>query len=183
MQKALLPKSQLYELPYRDRLVMFPENKNIVRFSAIRTDDSGEETESFTNEDKIQLRTDALELDTSVVFFERFFNQTPFSELADRLGIPVEVVRRRWRAALEKVETLSAVLDRKNGAERNLDRNKNSYRKQFTDEEKAFLMVTVFDFTSKEVAEILGKRTAGGWSKRLRKMKDKYRAAFDSVES
>lgn len=106
--------------------------------------------------DGVQLNTDCLETNMSTVFVEIFFNKRSFQDLADQLGVEFSTIHSYFMRSCERIEQIVKLLDSKQQAVK--------YSRQmlkFDDNEKIWLLKSVFGFSNDEVADILGmSRTA-----------------------
>jgi DNA-directed RNA polymerase specialized sigma24 family protein len=113
------------------------------------------------------------------IFIERFFNRRKFSDIASQLNVSLSVCKSRYYEAVRDIETVVQVLDNRFHASKCIQRRE-SNRYKFNRDEKAFLMCYIFDFTAKEVAEILNCKEVT-LQKHVQRMERKFRAGFDAV--
>jgi len=175
IQLAIHEPGAVYE---RGNAVM-PERNNVIQFSVLGAHalEQGD-PDTFTEEDRLQLNSDALELRSSVVFFEHFFNGTSLSELAERMNTSYGNVWLMYREACERIEFLATMLDLRMAAMK-LARKGNLNK--FSYDQKVFLLSHVFGFSLKEVSTILGQYSQAWVKRKAQRMEKKYRAAFEAA--
>ncbi len=87
----------------------------------------------------------------TTVFVERFFNKVPCKDLAERFGVKENTIVCMYAQAVEDVQRIIEALDaRKAGL-------KATKPDRFTEDQKYFLLVSVFGFSGTEVARMFNK--------------------------
>jgi DNA-directed RNA polymerase specialized sigma24 family protein len=141
------------ERHHRDHIELFPTFHLEKNFASLpqETHDgipfSG--PDDFT--EGVYLQTDCLETNRASIFVEIFFNKRSFQDLADQLGVEFNTVWSYFQRACERIEQIVKLLDSKQQAVK--------YSRQmlkFDDDEKVWLLKSVFGFKSEEVSDILG---------------------------
>jgi len=167
----LWDQNQVYERHYNDSIVVFPPFRE-VHFSAV----NDYEVEDFSTDDTFPWSSESTKPDKATIFVERFFKKTPRSELAERFGTTeqhIDIMFTKSKYAIEKIVKILAA--RKEGIKAaKLDR--------FTEDQKYFLLVDVFGFTGKEVAEMF-KKSRPTINKKVNRMREKYTELFHAQET
>jgi predicted DNA-binding protein YlxM (UPF0122 family) len=128
---------------FDDHIVLFPLY-NQVRFSEI----ADHRVDEFSDADTVPWSSGDCRLRKTSVFIEHFFNKTPISELAERFKVDDEAIKSAYKNARNQISKLIEALDaRKTGAQI-------SRIERFTKDQKYFMLVHVFGFSMKEVAEM-----------------------------
>ena len=107
----------------------------------------------------------------TTVFIERFFNKVPCRELAERFDVKENTIVTMYAHAVESLEKIIEALDaRREGV-------KATKSGRFTDDQKYFLLVSIFGFSGAEVARMF-KRDEGRVDQKVKRMADTYEALF-----
>jgi DNA-directed RNA polymerase specialized sigma24 family protein len=182
VEKYVQQSRRFYEKDVADHSILFPEAKNLIRFSEMEDDrwGDGEHKDIMDSMSAaVTLTTDKIQLKKYAIFIERFFNHRDIADIADQMNIPKHAVRQNYHDAVRDLETIIQVLDNRGHASKHVLRKDSNVRK-FTWKEKAFLLCYVFHFTHQEVAEILG-FTRVHILRNVKTMEKKFRAAFDDA--
>jgi len=107
----------------------------------------------------------------TAVFIERFFNKTPCKELAERYGVTENTIVSIYGDAVESLNKIIDTLDARKGGIKAMKPDR------FTEDQKYFLLVSVFGFTRAEVARMFN-RCRGMVDQKVKRMSDRYGAAF-----
>lgn len=162
--------NHVYERYYPDSICVFPPFRE-VHFSAV----NDYEVEDFSTDDTFPWSSESTKPDKATIFVERFFKKTPRKELAERFGTTeqyIDIIFTKSKYAIEKIVKILAA--RKEGIKAaKLDR--------FTEDQKYFLLVDVFGFTGKEVAEMF-KKSRPTINKKVNRMREKYTELFSGQE-
>jgi hypothetical protein len=112
-------------------------------------------------------------LKKTAIFVERFFNKTSYRELAERYHVKENTIVTIYRQAIEQLAKMIEAIDaRREGLKAVQTRN-------FTEDQKLFLLVEIFGFNRVEVARMF-KRDHKAICGKLKRMSDKYKAAFSN---
>jgi len=158
--------NRVMERHFRDVIVCYPQGKE-VHFSELKD----HQLEDFSSNDVILWSSGDVRLRKTTVFIERFFNKVPCKELAERFGVKENTIVCMYAQAVESVEKIIEVLDsRREG----LKATKSS---RFTDDQKFFLLASVFGFSQAEVARMFN-RDRNMVNQKVKRMSERYGALF-----
>lgn len=147
-------------------IVCFPM-RGEVHFSELQD----HQLDDFSNSDVIPWASGDARLRKTAVFIERFFNKVPCRELAERFGVKENTIVCMYRDAVESVEKIIEALDsRREGM-------KATKADRFTNDQKYFLLVSVFGFSQAEVARIFN-RDRNMINQKVKRMSERYGALF-----
>ena len=162
--------NRVMERHFEDIIVCYPQHRE-VHFSELKK----HVLDKFSEDDVIQWSSGDARLKKTAVFIERFFNNVPCKALAERYGVKENTIVCIYKQAVESLEKIIAALDsRKEGI-------KATKAGKFTDDQKMFLLTSVFGFSGVEVGEMFNmdhKRV----SMKVKRLSDKYDAAFKRLE-
>jgi hypothetical protein len=148
------------------RIMVFPKSRE-KHFTEL----SGPEADQMNDCDVFPWASAEHRLRKTVVFVERFFHKTSYRDLAERYHVRENTIVTIYRQAIEQLAKMIEQLDsRREGI-------KAVQTKNFTDDQKAFLLVEVFGFNRVEVARMF-KRDHKALCSRLKRMTDQYKRAF-----
>ena len=167
VNKILWHDNRVMERHFRDAIVCYPMHGE-VHYSELQD----HQLEDFSNTDVIPWASGDARLRQTTVFIERFFNKVPCKELAERFGVKENTIVCMYARAVEQLQKIIAAIDAKREgmkATRGTDR--------FTDDQKFFLLVSVFGFSGAEVARIF-KLDHRRVSMKVKRMADRYEALF-----
>lgn len=181
MQRELLEPGAIYGRKFRGGMMIFPPERLETNFASLPIERGHRALEDFADDEAAVFRTDAFEQNVTSVFFERFFNRRSIQDIADRLSTTTKSVESTFTVAVERVQRIAEVLDKKKAAEKYLVPSRRKFN--FTHDELAFLMNYVFGFKAEEIVDILGKYARSATQRRIQQMAKKYRDAFDSVDA
>ncbi len=177
MKNILWKDNRIMERVYHDMIVTYPQGHE-TRFSEAKA--PGRIVRDFDIEDipdtaTIQWSSGDCRLRKTAVFIERFFNKTPYKDLAETFGVPENTVITMYKQALEQVQRIIEALDsRREGL-------KATKGDKFTEDQKYFLLASVFGFNGREIAQMFNKdRTS--INMKIKRMADKYGALFSGQE-
>lgn len=182
VEKLLWKDNRVMERHYSDKIVSYPQKKE-VRFSEMSEQyfpnegKSRKQTEDDFSEDCIiPWSSGDCRLRHTTVFIERFFNKTPCKELAERFGVKENTIVCMYAQAVEQLEKIINAMDaRREGLKAVRPCNR------LTEDQKIFLMVTVFGFSQAEMGRIFGKKDHI-INLKMRKMKEKYADLFSVID-
>ena len=158
------------ERHYSDKIICYPKNKEL-RFSELEP----QQIDKFSTEDVFPWNRDDLRLRKTTVFVERFFNKVPCKELAERFGVKENTIVCIYKQAVEHIERIIKTLDsRREGL-------KATKKGKFKEDEKYFLLVSIFGFSQAEVARMF-KKDQNVLGKKINRLTNKYEAAFSGLE-
>lgn len=161
--------NRVMERHYSDRIVCYPRNGEI-HFSEL--DIKGIENEDdFSIHDVIPWTSEDRRLMKTKVFIERFFHKVPCKELAEKYGVKVNTIICMYRDA---VGTIGKIIDQMDARRAGIKATKS---RGFTEDQKMFLLVSVFGFSGSEVAQMFN-RNRGTVNAKVKRLSDRYRAAF-----
>lgn len=162
--------NRVMERHFDDIIVCYPQGRE-VHFSEIENFN----IEQISSADVVPWSSGDCRLRKTAVFIERFFNRTPYKDLADVFGVPENTVITMYKQALEHVERIIEALDaRREGL-------KATKGDKFTDDQKYFLLASVFGFNGSEIARMFNKdRTS--INMKIKRMADKYAAIFSGQD-
>lgn len=154
------------EKQFPDFIVCYPQ-RHEVHFSELKDN----QLDKFSNADVIPWSSGDTKLRKTTVFIERFFNNVPCKELADRFGVKENTIVCMYKDAVESLEKIIEALDsRREGI-------KAARSSSFTDDQKFFLLVSVFGFAGAEVARMF-RRDPHMINLKVKHMADRYSALF-----
>ena len=166
VNKILWENNRVMEKQYHDFSICFPKNEE-VHFSEI----TEQQIDEFSENDVVPWASGNYRLRQTEVFVERFFNKTPCKEIAERFDVKENTVVCMYAMAVKQLKNIVEALDARRTGVKALAPDK------FNEEQKWFLLNTVFGFTQNEIAEMFGKnRNVVG--KRVKRMSDKYSELF-----
>ena len=162
--------NRVMERHYQDHIVCYPQRKE-VHFSELKDF----QIDDFSNDDVIPWSSGDARLRKTAVFVERFFNKTSCKELADKFGVRENTIVAMYRDAVESVEKIIEALDsRREGV-------KATKGDRFTDDQKFFLLVSVFGFSGAEVSRMFNKDNHMV-NQKVKHLADKYEALFSGKD-
>lgn len=143
ISKKVWKGNRMMEDKFDNHIVLYPQKKQI-RFSEIED----YKVDNFSNSDVIPWSSSGTRLLKTSVFIERFFNKTPVHELAERFGVNGATINSIYSKTVNRLSKVIEALDaRKAGVFV-------SRLERFTKEQKFFMLVFVFGFSNKDVAEM-----------------------------
>jgi len=162
--------NRVMERRFPDHIVCYPQGKE-VHFSELQD----HQIDDFSNDDVIPWSSGDARLRKTAVFVERFFNKTSCKELADKFGVRENTIVAMYRDAVESVEKIIEALDsRREGV-------KATKGDRFTDDQKFFLLVSVFGFSGAEVSRMFNKDNHMV-NQKVKHLADKYEALFSGKD-
>lgn len=171
VKSILWANNHVMERHFPDRIEVYPQHVKEVQFSEI--EDS--QLDKFSTADVIPWSSGDLRLRKTSVFVERFFNKVSCKELAERFGVKENTIVCIYAQALEHVERIIKALDaRKEGM-------KATKADRFTEEQKYFLLTSVFGFSQAEVARMF-KRDRNRVNLIVKSMADRFETFFSGQE-
>lgn len=162
--------NRVMERHYEDMIVCYPQNKE-VHFSELKP----HQLDNFSTDDVVPWKTDDLRLRKSTVFVERFFNKVPCKELAERFNIKENTIVCMYKQAVDQIKKVVKAMDSRREGLKAVRPDK------FNDDQKFFLLVSVFGFSQAEVARMF-KRDKNMLNKKVKRLSEKYEAAFSGFE-
>ncbi len=177
VQALLWKDNRVMERVYQDMIVTYPQGHE-TRFSEAKA--PGRIVRDFDIEDipdtaTIPWTSDDFELTQSKVFFERFFNKISCRELAERYGVKENTIVCMYANAVKRIDKILKTLDaRKEGV-------KALKPDRFTEDQKYFLLVSVFGFSGAEVARMFNKNR-NRVNMAVKRMADRYQALFEEPD-
>lgn len=161
--------NRIMERLYGNRIICYPRNGEI-HFSEL--DIAGiEDMDDFSMHDVIPWTSEDRRLMKTKVFIERFFKKTPCAELAEKYGVKENTIVCMYRDAICTIGKIIDMMDaRRNGI-------KAVKSRCFTEDQKMFLLVSVFGFSGEEVAGMFN-LNRGTVNAKVKRMSDRYREAF-----
>jgi len=169
----LWDQNQVYERHYNDSIVVFPPFRE-VHFSAV----NDYEIEDFSNEDAFPWSSENCELRKTAVFIDRFFNRMSYEEMSEKYCAPINTLRSAYFKCVSRLEETISVLDTRREGIKAVMKQKDV----FSEDQKYFLLVDVFGFTGKEVAEMF-KKSRPTINKKVNRMREKYTELFHAQET
>lgn len=167
---VLYKDNHVMERHFSDRIEVYPQHGFEVHFSELKD----QQLEGFSDSNIIPWSSGDNRLRQTTVFTERFFNKVPCRELADRFCVKENTIVCMYARAVEQLEKIIEALDaRREGV-------KAVMPGKFTDDQKYFLLVSVFGFSGAEVAKMFG-RDRNRINLKVKHMADKYAAAFSGM--
>jgi hypothetical protein len=158
--------NRVMERHYSDHIVCYPQ-RGEVHFSELKD----HQLDDFSDDDVVPWSSGDTRLRQTTVFIERFFNHVPCRELADRFDVKENTIVSMYARAVESIERIIEAMDaRREGL-------KAVKSDRFTDDQKLFLLVSVFGFSGVEAGRMFNqdrKRV----SLKVKRMSDRYGAAF-----
>lgn len=148
------------------KIVCYPQ-RNEVHYSEL----SGKAMDELDQAGPVPWSSGDARLTQTAVFIERFFNNTPCRELAERYGVKENTIVCMYRNAVKSVWKIIQALDaRREGLKAVMVR-------PFTDDQKFFLLCYVFGFNQTEVGRMfdIDHRII---SQKVKRMTDRYLEAF-----
>ena len=165
----LWAENRVMERHFGDVIVCYPMHGE-VHFSEI----TERQLEDFSDKDVIPWASGDARLRQTTVFIERFFNKVPCKELAERFNVKENTIVCMYARAVESVEKIIEALDaRREGM-------KATKSDRFTDDQKYFLLVSVFGFSQIEVARMFN-RDRNRVNQKVKHMSDRYGALFSGA--
>lgn len=166
VKNILWKDNRVMERQYPDFIVCYPQ-RHEVHFSELQD----HQPEDFSDSDVIPWSSGDNRLRQTTVFVERFFNKVPCRELAERFGVKENTIVSMYARSVEQLEKIIDALDsRREGV-------KATKSSRFTDDQKFFLLVSIFGFSGAEVARMF-KRDEGRVDQKVKRMADTYEALF-----
>ena len=141
-----LVKQEVYEKAKRDHIMLIP-NHGMHCFSNFG---DAAFLDHLTEDDAIKFSTDAIQLNMTKIFIERFFNKRSIKDIADQLGCPENTVATHYKHAVDKIMEMVALLELRN------EGIKAVRKRRYTPGQEAFLLINIFGFTGEDVARIRG---------------------------
>ena len=167
VKAALWKDNRVMERRSGDKIVCYPKTQE-VHFTELQDF----QLDSFSEADVIPWNSAETRLTKTAVFIERFFNKTPCKELAERFGVKENTIVCMFRDAVAQMWKMIETLDAQRGGLKNM-KPKNA----FTEDEKIFLLCSVFGFSQVQAAEIMN-RSQDTIGAKVKRMNEKYRQAF-----
>lgn len=166
--KALLWKdNRVMERVFGEQIVCYPVNEE-VHFSEAKNFDIEDVADTAT----VPWSSGDFRLRKTTVFVERFFNKVPCKDLAERFGVKENTIVCMYAQAVEDVQRIIEALDaRKEGL-------KATKPDRFTEDQKYFLLVSVFGFSGAEVARMFNKNR-NRVNMAVKRMADRYQTLFE----
>jgi len=162
--------NRIMERRYEDHIVCYPQRKE-THFSELKEN----QIDDFSNDDVIPWSSGDVRLRQTTVFIERFFNHVPCKELADRFGVKENTIISMYKNAVERLESIINALDsRREGV-------KAVKAGRFTEDQKFFLLVSVFGFSGAEVSRMFNKDNHMV-NQKVKHLADKYEALFSGKD-
>ena len=169
VNKKLWEDNRVMERHYSDRIVCYPQ-RNEIHLSALS------EAEEASLSGAMPWSSGNTNLTKTAVFIERFFNNTPYKELAEHYRVNENTIVCMYRDAVKSIAKIIEVLDsRKEGL-------KAMKPDRFTQDEKIYLLVRFFNFTQNEVAGMFGPHRGAGNNK-IKRLDQKYAGALRPFKS
>jgi transposase len=159
------------ERHFSDRIEVYPQHVKEVQFSEI--EDS--QLDKFSTADVIPWSSGDFRLRKTIVFVERFFNKVSCKELAERFDVKENTIVCMYAQALEHVERIIEALDARREGLKAIKADR------FTEEQKYFLLTSVFGFSQAEVARMF-KRNRDKVNTTVKHMADRFEALFSGQE-
>jgi len=154
------------ERHYEDHIVCYPKNEE-VHYSEL----SEKAMDELDIAPPFSWSSGDARLRQTTVFIERFFYKTPCKELAERFGVKENTIVCMYARAVESIEKIIAAIDaRREGM-------KATKSDRFTEDQKYFLLVSIFGFSGAEVARIF-KKDRNRVNMKVKHMADKYEDLF-----
>lgn len=158
--------NRVMERHYDDMIICYPQ-RHEVHFSELQD----YQPENFSDSDVIPWASGDYRLTQTKVFVERFFHKVPCKELADRFDVKENTIVGMYARAVEQLEKIIEALDaRREGV-------KAVRGDRFNEDQKYFLLVSIFGFSGAEVARMFN-RDHSRVSLKIKRMTDNYSAAF-----
>ena len=167
VKAALWKDNRVMERRFGNNIVCYPKTQE-VHFSELQE----YQIDGFSEADVIPWNSAETRLTKTAVFIERFFNKTPCKELAERFGVKENTIVCMFRDAVAQMWKMIETLDAQRGGLKNM-KPKNA----FTEDEKIFLLCSVFGFSQVQAAEIMN-RSRDTIGAKVKRMNEKYRQAF-----
>jgi hypothetical protein len=162
--------NRVMERHFADCIVCYPQGKE-VHFSEIKE----QQIDNFSENDVIPWSSGDTKLKKTAVFIERFFNNVPCKVLAEKFGVKENTIVCIYAQAVEHIDRIIAALDaRREGL-------KATKADRFTDDQKFFLLVSVFGFSGTEVARMFN-QDHRRVSMKVKRLSDKYEALFSGQD-
>lgn len=166
VKKILWEDNRVMERHFKDHIVCYPQNRE-VHFSELQE----HQREHLSDDDVVPWSSGDLRLRKSRVFVERFFNKVPCKELAEMFGVKENTIVCMYAQAEKQVQRIIEALDaRREGL-------KATKGDKFSEDQKFFLLVSVFGFSGAEVARMFNK-DRNRVNMIVKRMADKYQAFF-----
>lgn len=174
--RALLWKdNRVMERIYQDMIVTYPQGHE-TRFSEAKITRRGVTTdfniEQVPDNQVVPWSSEDMRLTQTAVFVERFFNKTPCRVLAERYGVKENTIVCMYANAVKRIDKILKTLDARKEGLKALKPDK------FTEDQKYFLLVSVFGFSGSEVARMFN-LPHQKVNKTVKRMADKYQALFE----
>ncbi len=159
--------NHVMEKHFSDAIMVFPGSTKERHFSEL----TDKQLDEISETEVIPWSSGDCTLTQTAVFIERFFNKTPCKELAERYGVKENTIVCMYRNAVAYLEKTLKVLDaRKEGI-------KAVKSDRFTEDQKYFLLVSVFGFSGAEVARMFN-RDHSRVCQKVKHMSERYGALF-----
>jgi hypothetical protein len=166
----ILFEDRVMEKHTSDKVILYPK-KHEIRFCEL----APQQKNTFSTDDVVPWNTEKLRFRKTTVFIERFFNKTPCKDLAEKFGVEENTIVCVYKQAVEHIDKIIKALDsRREGL-------KATKKSKFKDDEKYFLLVSIFGFSQAEVARMFGKNH-DIVNKKVKRMTDSFGAAFSGLE-
>jgi len=165
--------NHVMERYYNDSIVVFPPFRE-VHFSAVNDYD----VEDFATTDAFPWSSENCELRKTAVFIDRFFNRMSYEEMSEKYCAPINTLRSAYFKCVSRLEETISVLDTRREGIKAVMKQKDV----FSEDQKYFLLVDVFGFTGKEVAEMF-KKSRPTINKKVNRMREKYTELFHAQET
>lgn len=138
--------NRVMERHFEDSIVCYPQGREM-HFSEIENFN----IEDISSAEVIPWSSGDARLKQTTVFIERFFNKTPCKELAERFNVKENTIVCMYKQAVERVQQIIEALDARH------EGLKATKPGKFSEDQKYFLLVSVFGFSSAEVARMFNK--------------------------
>ena len=170
VKAALWKDNRVMERRFGNRIVCYPKTQE-VHFTELQD----YQLDNFSDADVMPWNSAETRLTKTAVFIERFFNKTPCKELAERFDVKENTIVCMFRDAVAQLHKMIETLDSQRGGLKNM-KPKNA----FSEDEKIFLLCSVFGFSQVQTAEIMNRdQTTIGL--KVKRMNQTFRQAFNSV--
>jgi len=167
VKELLWKDNRVMERNYGNTVICYPRNGEI-HFSEL--DDHI--IDQFSTDDIIPWSSEKARMKQTAVFIERFFNKVPCKELAEKFGVRENTIVCMYRNAVKQLERIIDKLDaRKEGLKAT------TQAERFTEDQKYFLLVSVFGFSNAEVARMF-KVNRDRVGMKVKRMRDRFEALF-----
>ncbi len=170
VRKILWKDNRVMERVFENEIICYPQNKEVHYSEAENFD-----IEDVADTDTVPWSSGDARLTKTAVFIERFFNKTPCRELAEKFGVKENTIVCMYAQAVEQVRRIIDALDaRREGL-------KATKGDKFTEDQKYFLLVSVFGFSGAEVARMFNKNR-NRINMAVKRMTDRYQACFKEAD-